>query len=249
MNNLSSEWDAAVAKRLALLPVENISTFAHIVRYVDLFFLYFKSRFLFVFFSFLREVAKESKTNNMDAHNLATVFGPTIFRSSMDDPMKAVMELKVSHTLLYNILIRENILRSAVRQFKDAYRAKNGVDRNITDNPVFASKNLSLTVDMNSSGYNDLDAVQKSEIADITSSISPAMITRMFRGRENGHEEDQTADNRESNSSAVDLTDEIYDYLKEDEAARMEAKEKAMTHKDPPLEKAFEHSLEFADDD
>lgn len=36
----------------------------------------------------------------MDSSNLAIIFAPTIFRPDMIDPMKAVMEMKHSKTIL-----------------------------------------------------------------------------------------------------------------------------------------------------
>ncbi|RYY83714.1 hypothetical protein EON63_10605 [archaeon] len=52
---------------------------------------------------FIREVCTYSSTNNMDAHNLSIVFAPTIFRSGVTDPIRAVMEVSV---LMNNVWIR-----------------------------------------------------------------------------------------------------------------------------------------------
>lgn len=177
MNNISHEWDYAVSKRLSMMPMENMSTFAHII-------------------GFIREVAAESGTNHMDASNLATVFAPTLFKSGMDDPIKAVMELKVSHTLLLQIILRPQILRNAVRQFKDTYRAKHGSrgDRSMTENPVLASVNMSTVVEL--SGMKDLNETEKTELADITSGFSPAMLQRMTRGGGGGGRMDSVAGRR-----------------------------------------------------
>lgn len=49
---------------------------------------------------FLREVCACSAVNAMDSSNLAIIFAPTIFRPDMIDPMKAVMEMKHSKTIL-----------------------------------------------------------------------------------------------------------------------------------------------------
>lgn len=120
----------------------------------------------------------------MGADNLATVFAPTIFRSGMDDPIKAVMEIKFSQNILVNIIQRENILKTAIKLFKDTYRHKHGVDRNLTENPVLVSTNLTNHMSLEILGTNDFNEVEKNELADITSTISPAMMSRMF-GRGN----------------------------------------------------------------
>lgn len=41
----------------------------------------------------------------MDSSNLAIIFAPTIFRPDMIDPMKAVMEMKHSKTILKVLLL------------------------------------------------------------------------------------------------------------------------------------------------
>jgi hypothetical protein len=122
----------------------------------------------------------------MDASNLATVFAPTVFRSGMDDPLKAVMEIKFSQNILLNIIVKEHILKNAIKLFRDIYRQKNGVDRNITDNPMLninpnrgtnvMSKDMTDEMSVISKELSD---VEKSEFADITSAISPHMLSRM----------------------------------------------------------------------
>jgi hypothetical protein len=122
----------------------------------------------------------------MDASNLATVFAPTVFRSGMDDPLKAVMEIKFSQNILLNVIVKEHILKNAIKLFRDIYRQKNGVDRNITDNPMLninpnrganvMSKDMSDEMSIISK---ELSEVEKSEFADITSAISPHMLSRM----------------------------------------------------------------------
>jgi hypothetical protein len=136
----------------------------------------------------------------MDASNLATVFAPTIFRSSMEDPIKAVMELKVSHTLLHQVILRENITRSALRLFREIYRRDHdGLDRNITENPVLnyhpgpSSQEMANRLSLDLESMKGLDETQKNEIADITSGISPAMISRIFRGRGEGNNRNSAA--------------------------------------------------------
>ena len=225
----------------------------------------FLSIFLFRNLSFLREVAKESKTNNMDASNLATVFGPTIFRSSMDDPIKAVMELKVSHTILYNIILREMILQRATRLFKEHYRQKLGsTDRMLTDNPVLSSQKLEMSIDLGD--LNSLDPHQKSEIVDITSSISPAMISRMTRGG-GGRESHQVASGSNNYSNHASHGDHsrglsFEEIEEEDEESRLsgsqydrkreESIEELGSNREPPLFTAndiIDIGVEIVDED
>ena len=64
--------------------------------------------------SFLREVCRESAVNSMDSSNLAIIFAPTIFLPEMIDPMKAVMELKLSKTIVKDLIDIPTILQYAM---------------------------------------------------------------------------------------------------------------------------------------
>lgn len=64
--------------------------------------------------SFLREVCKESAVNSMDSSNLAIIFAPTVFLPEMIDPMKAVMELKLSKTIVKDLIDIPVILQYAM---------------------------------------------------------------------------------------------------------------------------------------
>lgn len=55
----------------------------------------------------------------MDAHNLSIVFAPTIFRSNVTDPIRAVMEVKLSQVLLEQIIVRHNLLYHAIQGFME----------------------------------------------------------------------------------------------------------------------------------
>jgi hypothetical protein len=213
-----------------------------------------------LFFSFLREVAKESPYNNMDASNLATVFAPTIFRSSMEDPIKAVMELKVSHTLLLQIILRENITRSALRLFREIYRRDHdGLDRNITENPVLnyhpgpSSQEMANRLSLDLESMKGLDETQKNEIVDITSGISPAMINRIFRGRgENNRNSaavrkimDDVDEDPSEIRKAAELGDDDDDDDDEDERNQREAEEQKHISDERELRKKTSFTPKF----
>lgn len=66
---------------------------------------------------FLRDVAAQSSENAMDLHNLSIVFAPTIFHSETTDPIRAVMEVKLSQVLLEQILRRHNLLYVTIQHF------------------------------------------------------------------------------------------------------------------------------------
>jgi hypothetical protein len=67
---------------------------------------------------FLREVVSHSAENQMDAHNLAVVFAPTIFRPELQDVMKAAMEVKLTQVLLNEIIVRERMLALSLLQWR-----------------------------------------------------------------------------------------------------------------------------------
>ncbi len=75
----------------------------------------------FFFDSFLREVAAHHDQNQMDAHNLAVVFAPTIFRPEMTDPIKAAMEVKLTQVILMEIIKRERVLALTLLHWKDNF--------------------------------------------------------------------------------------------------------------------------------
>ena len=77
--------------------------------------------FFFFFYSFLREVAAHHDQNQMDAHNLAVVFAPTIFRPEMTDPIKAAMEVKLTQVILMEIIKRERVLALTLLHWKDNF--------------------------------------------------------------------------------------------------------------------------------
>lgn len=101
LQKLSIDWEAAVAAKLSTMPLEHLSTFVSVV-------------------NFLREVWGHSATNSMDAHNLSIVFAPTIFRSEVTDPIRAVMEVKLSQVLLEAVVTKHNILFYAIDLFKQS---------------------------------------------------------------------------------------------------------------------------------
>lgn len=63
---------------------------------------------------FLREVSAESAINSMDSTNLAIIFAPNVFRSDMIDPMKAVMEMRLSKIIVRELIDRRYILQQAM---------------------------------------------------------------------------------------------------------------------------------------
>lgn len=89
------DWEKGIAAALSDLPFPNLSTLVYVIR-------------------FLREVSAESAINSMDSTNLAIIFAPNVFRSDMIDPMKAVMEMRLSKIIVRELIDRRYILQQAM---------------------------------------------------------------------------------------------------------------------------------------
>eukprot|EP01032_Pedospumella_encystans_P027805 gene27805-31407_t len=96
-------WERKLAEALSHMEHSHLSTLVYIVQ-------------------FLREVCACSAVNAMDSSNLAIIFAPTIFRPDMIDPMKAVMEMKHSKTILKELIDRLAVLQHAMHLFTDRRR-------------------------------------------------------------------------------------------------------------------------------
>lgn len=86
---------------------------------------------------FLREVVQERAANSMDSSNIATIFAPTVFRPDMVDPMRAIMEVRLSQRIIREIIDRRAILYEAVRAFQSRQFT-------VTENPLLSRAALQL---------------------------------------------------------------------------------------------------------
>lgn len=160
--SLDREWELTVSKLLAALPLPNLSTLVYIVR-------------------FLRMAATESAQSSMDSSNLAMLFAPNIFRLEMTDLFTATVDVKLSQTVLRELLLRPKIIQNTVRVFREEYLASSenraAAEAELLQNPVISSieirKELSL--------YGDMTSSQKAGMAAISTGLSPAMMSRMYQ--------------------------------------------------------------------
>eukprot|EP00981_Chlorochromonas_danica_P011644 scaffold4174_cov182-Ochromonas_danica.AAC.4 len=137
MRTLDRNWEEHVALKLSTLSLARLSTFTYIIQ-------------------FLREVAAQSTENAMDLHNLSIVFAPTIFHSETTDPIRAVMEVKLSQVLLEQILRRHNLLYVTIQHFIErAMNAGPAVNANGEDlmaavlrNPILSAYRPILETDI-----------------------------------------------------------------------------------------------------
>ncbi|KAJ1443997.1 Rho GTPase activation protein [Ochromonadaceae sp. CCMP2298] len=157
---LNQQWERNIATAIAQLPHEHISTLVYAIQ-------------------FLREVSSESVLNAMDSSNLAIVFAPTLFRPDMIDPMKAVMEMKLSKTIIKEMIDRKGILQQAMHVYSDmqkearasARASASGGRLFIFENPIREYANV-------------LDAelaakLNVSEVRDITDNFGAKLQSRM----------------------------------------------------------------------
>mmetsp|Transcript_16521 Transcript_16521/g.27702 ORF Transcript_16521/g.27702 Transcript_16521/m.27702 type:complete len:640 (-) Transcript_16521:974-2893(-) len=134
---LNADWETAVATAISELSHESISTLVYCIQ-------------------FLREVAAMSNLNSMDSSNLAIVFAPTIFRPDMIDPMKAVMEMKLSKLIIRELIDRLSVLQKAMHIYSDRRRASGIPDDAATgrggcfifENPIMEYDNNVLSADL-----------------------------------------------------------------------------------------------------
>lgn len=77
----------------------------------------------------------------MDAHNLAVVFAPTIFRSETSDPMKAVMEVKLTQVILMEIIKRERVLALTLLHWKENFDRSTSSRSQMVPNGVVIGNN------------------------------------------------------------------------------------------------------------
>jgi hypothetical protein len=83
----------------------------------------------------------------MDSHNLAVVFAPTLFRSDMTDPMKALMEIRLSQIILKEIIERKSILYNVLKLLRNNTQneIKNSMNNKIMiENPIMSFRSLEV---------------------------------------------------------------------------------------------------------
>ena len=146
---------------------------------------------------FLREVASFHSSNSMDAHNLSIVFAPTIFRSNVTDPIRAVMEVKLSQVLLEQIIVRHNLLYHAIQGFmghalhadsspapaasSDPHHQATVALQDILKNPILPNYPLLAVeiADRENCGLDQCSGEELAEIGDIASNMNTKMMGRM----------------------------------------------------------------------
>ena len=126
-----------------------------------------------------------SSVNSMDSSNLAIIFAPTIFRPDMIDPMKAVMEMKLSKFILKEMIDRLSLLQQAMHLYSDAHRPSVDVSSGggggggsgsgemfIFENPIKAYHTSALDDDL-------AGKLNISEVRHITDNIGSRLASRM----------------------------------------------------------------------
>lgn len=109
----------------------------------------------------------------MDSTNLAIIFAPTIFRPDMIDPMKAVMEMKLSKTIIKELIDRRSVLQQAMHIHTDRRRAT-GEDSEvfIFENPIMASYESALDEELGAK-------LNLSDVRNITDNFGSRLANRM----------------------------------------------------------------------
>lgn len=78
----------------------------------------------------------------MDEHNLAIVFTPTVFNPEMHDAYKALMELKITQTILETLIVKPYIFEYALRLFKQEHYLLPQYQSLMEENPLFQMVSL-----------------------------------------------------------------------------------------------------------
>ena len=122
----------------------------------------------------------------MDSSNLAIIFAPTVFRSDMIDPMKAVMEMKLSKMILKELIDRLSILQQAMHMFSDRHRREKGLNNNSS---MFIFENEVEDFDESLLNGELASKINISEVRTITDNFGGRFASRM-KNRKNRQEED-----------------------------------------------------------
>jgi hypothetical protein len=109
----------------------------------------------------------------MDSTNLAIIFAPTIFQPDMIDPMKAVMEMKLSKLILKELIDRRSVLQQAMHIHSDR-RISTGQSAKIFifENPILASYEAELGAELGAK-------MNISDVRNITDNFSARLVNRM----------------------------------------------------------------------
>lgn len=69
---------------------------------------------------FLAEVAAGGHINKMGPDNISVIFAPTLMRVEMEDPMKAMSDIKICQKILRGLLLKymERSMTSALSDIK-----------------------------------------------------------------------------------------------------------------------------------